>query len=140
MNLDHLISLVKMAPNRNPLMHRYVAISLVAMILLTLVGAKGTVLLLLTIGAFLAALSRPLWVFVLRPLAYITGMVKPNAYDWEVIAWKEERAGRLEEALQAYNNALMIDLTNEIIWAKRDRIMELLKSPDPLSVPPEDLD
>jgi predicted TPR repeat methyltransferase len=68
-------------------------------------------------------------------------MVKPNAYDWEVIGWKEERAGRLEEALQAYNNALMLDPRNEIICAKRDFLIERLKSPDPFYFPPpEDLD
>jgi hypothetical protein len=141
MNLDHLAALVKMAPNRIPVMHRYSAIFLALMIPLTLVGARGPVLLFLIVAIFLVALAQPLWVFVLRPLAYFAGMVKPNAYDWEVIAWKEERAGRLAEALQAYNNALMLDLGNEIIWARRDSIIERLKSPDAFYFPPpEDLD
>ena len=46
----------------------------------------------------------------------------------------------MEEALQAYNNALMLDLANEIIWEKRSSLIERLDSPDPLYLPAEDLD
>jgi hypothetical protein len=126
---------------------RYRAIFIAVMLFLSVAGLqKWPVLLFLFVAAFAVALwrplwatlSQPLWVFVLRPLAHFAGMVKPNAYDWEVKAWKEERAGRLEEALQAYNNALMLDPTNEIIWEKRDFLIERLKSPDPFYFPPPD--
>jgi len=121
-------------------MHRYQVIFLAVMIPVAMVGAKLPVLLSIIVALFAAALSQPLWVFVLRPLAYFAGMVEPNVHDWEVMAWKEERAGRLEEALQAYNNALMLDPRNEIICTKRDFLIEQLKSPDPLYFPPKDLD
>jgi len=94
-------------------MNKYQAIFLALMIVLSLAGLKAPFLLFLFGTAFAVIFLRLLWVYVLRPLAYFAGMVKPNAYDWEVIAWKEERAGRLEEALQACNNALMLDLGNE---------------------------
>jgi hypothetical protein len=82
-------------------MLKYRLIFTSVMLAVGLLGMKLPFLIAFCVAAFAFALARPLWLSVLRPLAYFAGMVKPNSLDWEVIAWKDERAGRLEEALQA---------------------------------------
>jgi hypothetical protein len=119
-------------------MNRYRVGFLLLMITLALFWKRWPVQLALIVGAFAFALAKPLWVFILRPIAYYAGMVEPNAHDWEVIAWKKERAGEFEEALEAYNNALMFNLGDQIIWTKRDALIERMKSPDPFYSPPPD--
>lgn len=123
-------------------MNRYVLSLLfaIATLPLALVDAKLPFVIGSFVVAFVVALIQPVWTFLLRPLAYYAGMVKPNVYDWQVIAWKEERAGRWEEAMTAYNNALSLEPGNQIVRAKRDLLIERLKQADPYYPFPPDED
>jgi predicted TPR repeat methyltransferase len=64
------------------------------------------------------------WKLIGRPLAHSAGLIKSTAHDWEVMGWNAELDGRIEDALEAYNEALRLEPNNEIVKAKRDRLLQ----------------
>jgi hypothetical protein len=64
------------------------------------------------------------WKLIGRPMAHTAGLIKSTAYDWEVIGWNAELDGRIADALEAYNESLLLEPNNEIVKAKRDRLLQ----------------
>ncbi|OWK40617.1 tetratricopeptide repeat protein [Fimbriiglobus ruber] len=68
--------------------------------------------------------------FLLRPLAVSLGLVRLTPYDYMVQAWKAERAGRWEDALAAYDQALRLDPSDQDTHARRNTVLEHLSDLD----------
>jgi hypothetical protein len=64
------------------------------------------------------------WKIIGRSLAHSAGLIVSTAEDWEIQGWNAELDGRFDDALHAYNEALLLEPDNEIVKAKRDRLVE----------------
>ena len=64
------------------------------------------------------------WKIIGRSLAHSAGWIVSTAEDWEIQGWNAELDGRFDDALTAYNEALLLEPDNEIVIAKRDRLLQ----------------
>ena len=87
---------------------------------------------LLIFAALAISIAWLFWKLIGRPLAFSLGLVRPSAHDWEVVGWNAERDGRTMEALEAYDEALLLEPNNETVKSRRDNLLQLddLSSPE----------
>lgn len=82
------------------------------------------VVLLFCVGVVVATVFSLVWSFLLRPVLYTTGWLRPTAHDLEVEGWQAECDDDIPRALRKYAESLNLNPRNPHLLARFEELLD----------------
>jgi hypothetical protein len=80
--------------------------------------------LLFCVWVVIATVLSLVWNFLLRPVLYSAGWLRPTAHDLEVEGWQAECAADIPRALRKYAESLTLDPCNPHLLARFEHLLD----------------
>ena len=80
--------------------------------------------LLFCVGVVVVTIFSLIWNFILRPVFYSSGWLRPTAHDLEVEGWQAECADDVPTALRKYAESVTLDPRNPHLLARFEALLD----------------